>query len=395
MARESHARMFRAFYAGIFTFVVFLITSHLRSTPYNNFVLLADAFWHGHTWIEWPGPYIDALAFGGQHYVIEAPLPAVLLMPFEKIFGLQTNQTLLAGLLAAVAVAAAWRICERLELGRRTSVWLCAFLLAGTDLLWCAMLGDVWFIAHVSAVCFTLLAIAELLGCRRAYLVAICAVCATESRFTMVLAIPVYAWLLFMPADAEAKTGPRVLMRRALSFGAVLTAGVALWAGYNYARWGTLADAGYTLWYHQDAMGLPTGSPFRLMYLPYELQSFFIAGPGFSRFAPFVSSPMTGIALTWTSPALVLAFLARRPPTLVPAMWVAALLTAAPNFLYYVNGFAQFGMRHALDFIPFLFVLTALGARNGLPLWGRGLMAYSILAGVWGCWYWNTLVRHD
>lgn len=395
MLRESQARMSRAFYAGILTFAVFLVTSHLRSTPYNNFVLLADAFWHGHAWIEWPGPYIDALAFGGKHYVIEAPLPAVLLMPFERIFGLHTNQTLLAGLLASVAVAAAWRICERLELAASTSMWLCAFLLAGTDLLWCAMLGDVWFIAHVSAVCFTLLAIAELLGRRRAYLVAICAVCAAESRFTMVLAVPIYVWLLFVPVDPAEKIDLRVLVLRAVSFGIVAVAGAALWMGYNHARWGTLADAGYTLWYHQDAMGMPAGSPFRLMYLPYELQSFFIAGPEWGRSAPFVSSPMTGIALTWTSPALILAFLARRPQTLVLAMWVAALLTAAPNFLYYVNGFAQFGMRHALDFVPFLFVLMGIGSRNGLPAWGRALIAYSILVGLWGCWYWNALLRHD
>jgi len=383
--------MRRSVYAGAIAFVVILATSHLRSTPYNNFVLLADALRHGHTWINWPGPYIDALAYNGRYYVIEAPLPAVLLLPFELIFGTSVNQTLLAVVLGAIAIGAAWRICEQLHVPAKTSIWLCAFLLAGTDLLWCAMLGDVWFIAHVSAVCFTLLAIMELLGKKRGWIAGLWALCAIESRFTMVLAVPVYFYLL-LPVPAAEESGSE-LRARLLSFGGVLCAGALLWLFYNEARWGTLADIGYTNWYHQDSAGMPTGSPFRLMYFWYEMQSFFAAGPDFLRTPPFVVPPISGIALTWTSPALLLAFLARSPGRLPMAMWFAAVLTAAPNFLYYVNGFAQFGMRHALDFVPFLFVLMAIGARGGLPLWGRALIAYSVAVGLWGCWYWNHVLR--
>ncbi|MBC5828666.1 MAG: hypothetical protein GIW98_00550 [Candidatus Eremiobacteraeota bacterium] len=383
--------MRRSVYAGVIAFVVILATSHLRSTPYNNFVLLADALRHGHTWITWPGAYIDALPYNGRYYVIEAPMPAVLLLPFELIFGMSTNQTLLAVLLGAIAIGAAWRICEQLQVPAKTSIWLCAFMLAGTDLLWCAMLGDVWFIAHVSAVCFTFLAITELLGRKRGWLAALWALCAIESRFTMVVAVPVYFYLLFLvPAEEESASDLRA---RLLSFGGVLCAGALLWVFYNEARWGTLADIGYTNWYHQDSAGMPTGSPFRLMYFWYEVQSFFVARPDFLRTPPFVVPPISGIALTWTSPALLLAFFAREPRRLAVAMWIAAGLTAAPNFLYYVNGFAQFGMRHALDFVPFLFVLMALGVRAGLPLSGRLLIVYSIAVGLWGCWYWNAVVR--
>lgn len=385
--------MRRGVTAGSVTFVIFLLVSHLRSTVYNNYVLLADALWHGHTWIDWPGPYIDALSYEGKRYVIEAPIPALLLMPFEKIFGLHSNQTLLAGVLAAVAVAAAWRICERLGANLPASLWLCGFLLAGTDLLWCAMLGDVWFIAHVASVCFTLLTILELLGRKRGWLVALWAVCAIESRFTMVLALPVYLYMLVRDDDAESPA--HWLRARLLSFGVVVAAGAAFWVAYNYARWGTFTDIGYTAWYHQDNAGSPTGSPFRLEYLGYQLESFFIARPDIARTSPYVSFPLSGTALTWTSPALVLALLARRPRSWVAAMAAAAVLTAIPNFIYYVNGFAQFGMRHALDFEPFLFVLMVLGACDGLAIWGRVLIAYSMLMGVWGCWYWNALIRRE
>ena len=374
----------RSVYAGIAAFVITLLLSHFRSTPYNNFVLLADAFLHGHSWINWPGAYIDALAYNGQHYVIEAPMPAVLLLPWVAIAGTAANQTLIAVILAGVAIGAAWELGERLGVTVETNAWICAFLLLGTDLAWCAMLGDVWFIAHVSSVCFTMLALAELCGKRRGWLLALWAFCAIESRFVLVLAVPVYAAILIRDERARRGLG---------AFVAVLAAGAGLWVWYNLARWGTVTDIGYTAWYHQDQAGMPTGSPFRLMYVPYELWSFFVQYPAFSSTWPWIRPSFSGIALTWTSPALIYALWARRPAGLAIAFWTAAILTAVPNFVYYVNGFAQYGMRHALDFIPFLVALMFLAARERLPLWTRLLIVYSCAASLYGVWFWNAFVR--
>jgi hypothetical protein len=383
----SSRRIKPAIIAGLVAFVVTALVSRLHATTYNNYVLLAQALLHGHAWIDWPGAYIDALHYGGHYFIIEAPLPALLLLPFVAIFGAQTNQTFLAVVLAAVAIGAAWELGERLGLKRTSTAWICAFLLAGTDLLWCAMLGDVWFTAHVSAVCFTMLALVELAGKRRGWLVALLAVCAVESRFTMIAAIPVYACMLVIgPGNQRSWSALR-------SFGAMLVPFVGLWMFYNEARWGTWTDIGYVTWYHQDRAGMPAGSPFRLTYLPYQLWSFFVQTPTQLTSFPGLRPELTGVALTWTSPALVLAVLARRPVRCTVALWIAALLVAVPNLLYYVNGFAQFGMRHALDFEPFLVALMMLGVRRNFPVWGRALIVYSIGAGLWGCWYWLSFVR--
>jgi hypothetical protein len=102
---------------------------------------------------------------------------------------------------------------------------------------------------------------------------------------------------------------------------------------------------------------------------------------------------MSGVALTWTSPALILALFARGPLRWVAALAALTILTALPNFVYYVNGFAQFGMRHALDFEPFLVVLMLLAVRRNMPRWSYALIAYSIAVGLWGCWYWNAFFR--
>ena len=77
------------------------------------------------------------------------------------MFG-SANQTVLALLLCGVAVGACWLTLEHLGVGRQPALWICAFLFAGTQLAWCAMLGDVWFIAHVASVACTFFALAEL-----------------------------------------------------------------------------------------------------------------------------------------------------------------------------------------------------------------------------------------
>jgi len=381
--------------AGIVATLVTLIAGHFRATPYNNYVLLAGALLHGHVWIAWPGSYIDALAYRGQHYVIEGPVPALLLLPYVAIAGATANQTLLSAILCGVAIGAAWELGERLGLNRTSNAWLSAFLLAGTDLLWCAMLGDVWFIAHVSAAAFTLLALVELCGKRRGWLVALWAVAAAGSRFSLVLAIPVYALLLIAsdPQPQFWRLDSGRVRAALLWFGGVLLGAGALYVAYNFARWGSAADIGYTSWYHQDSAGSPTGSPFRLQYLGYELWSFFVQRPEFSPVFPWIRPSYSGIALTWTSPALIFALWARKPRAFALAMWAAAILVAVPSFLYYVNGFAQYGMRHALDFIPFLYALMLLGARIRLPLWVKALIAYSCLASSYGVWYWNVFLR--
>jgi len=376
----------RACVAGLAAFVVALLLSRFRSTPYNGYVLLAQAFAHGHIAINWPGTWIDALPFAGRYWVIEAPTPAVLLLPWVAIFG-DANQTVLAVLLCGVAVGACWLTCEQLGVAKRVVLWICAFLFAGTQLAWCAELGDVWFIAHVASVAATFLALAELTGKRRGSLVALALVAAIFSRFALVMAIPVFAWLVLRDRTPEARRDA------ALGFGWVIVLGAILWVRYNLARWGVWYDIGYTAWYHQDTAGSPEGSPFQLHYFGYQLWSFFRLGPQFQATFPFVVPTYNGLAMTWTSPALALALFARRPRSLVLGLWAATALVAGPSFIYYVNGYSQFGMRHALDFEPFAIVLMALAIPARVPLLAKVAIGWSVVVGFWGIWFWNVFYR--
>jgi hypothetical protein len=373
--------------------VALLISFHGRSTPYNNDVLLADAIVHGHLWVDRHDTVIDSLAYNGRNWIIEGPVPALLLIPFAAVFHEATNQSAEAIVLCLVAVWAGWRLLRKLGLSEPRAALLAGFMFAGTDLWWCSMLGDVWMISHTSAVAFTFLALAEAFGKRRGWLIGMWAVLAFGSRFTMVLALPLYIGILWTTLDASERR------RQLIDFGGFVALGISLWFARNVAQYGTWRDVGYTLFYHQDPWGQTTGSPMRIEYFPYELWSYFLQAPVLVEWRQLAIWPIFkvdphGVALTWTSPALALAFFAPRN-RLTWMLWATIVLVAAPSFFYYLNGWYQFGMRHALDFEPFALVLMALALRDRprIPAWLSVLVAWSCLMSVWGVWYWDTFMR--
>ncbi len=389
-AREAPT-IFTPLLIGLLTAIVALLVAHGRVTPYNNYVLFAESLLRGHLWIDplWPGPAIDAVLFDGHRYIVNDPVPGILILPLVALVHLHANQTLLACLMCGVAGGAAWSLLGRLGVRREDAAWLLVFLLLGTDLLWCSMLGDVWFIAQTSAVAFMLLTLCELTGARRGWLVALWYALAIGSRFTVVMALPVVLWWVW-DGFLVGERRPRELVAAVLT----LVPFAVLWVAYNLARWHVPWDAGHTIFYHEDPyVGSGVGSPFSLHNVPMQLWSFFVLPPDHQHAPPYLIPSQLGTALWLTSPALLLALFARRPRRLVTSLWVATFLAAGPSLLYYVNGGAQFGMRHALDFEPFLFTLMGLAAAPGLGIVWRVLIGWSAIAGAWGIWYWNAVVR--
>ena len=82
-----------AYVAGLAAAIVIFIVSRGRATHTTISFCSPRHFCGGHAWINWPGAYIDALPFtDGKYYVIEAPLPAVLLLPFVAISARPTRR---------------------------------------------------------------------------------------------------------------------------------------------------------------------------------------------------------------------------------------------------------------------------------------------------------------
>jgi hypothetical protein len=362
--------------AGLLAVVVLGVFSGFRATVFDNFVWLADAWLQGKPYLpHFPGDWIDAVPYHGRAYVIEAPFPAVLMLPFVAIWGLHANQTIVSIALAGVGTGAAWRVARLIGVSRGWTALLVAFLLFGTSYAFCAADGGVWYVAHAGAVAFTLLAIAECLGSRAPWRVALWALCAAFCRYPMMLAIPAYAIALWPQIRAR----PARLIGAA-AVGALFAIPSAL---YNYARWGTIADVGFTKFYYVMDYGAIAGAPpFALRNLGMQLQYYFVQAPHLVATPPYLIAGTFGTALTFTSPALLIALFAPLRERAVQWLWFATALCAVPAFLYYSTGMVQLGARHALDFIPFLYALMACAIRTRPSRWFVALLVWSIVFGV-------------
>jgi len=358
-----------AYLAAAAVLAFMLLIWHGQATGFDNYVYLADAWRHGRNWIAFPGDFIDAMPFHGRAYIIEAPMPAILLFPAVLAFGTSANQTLLSNLLGAVAVFGAWRLCENIGLGRVPTIAATAFMVFGTSLFACSVVGSVWFLGHVSAVAFTLLALAECFGRRRAWLVASWALGAAFSRYPLFAAMPLY----FIALAARERRA--LVVERFLT--PVVPALIA-WALYNYTRWGTLFDPAFSMFYRiMDPAHVNEPATFSLAYVPRQIQAFFLSPPRLIATPPWIVPPYFGFSMTFASaPFLYALFAGATLEALV--LWGATIVTALPALAYYGTGDGQFGTRHALDFEPFLFALLVLALkRRPAPFVTAALVAFA------------------
>ncbi len=377
--------------AALFVYLMSVYFEHGRSTYVKSYVksyvYLANGLLHRELWmVPWWNQTINAAIWKGHPVPVDGLAPVVFFLPLVAFYGVDAvNQTLVATALGALAVYFAWQFCERSGV---RPLLLVAFLFMGTDVVYCMWYGDQWLIASVAEVCATMGGLAEIVRPKpRWWFVLALAVFAAQSRGALVLAFPLYAYALKGTARKRFIVG--------------LGSCCAIFSAYCFWFWGVPYDPGHTLFFHQDEWGMPTGSPFGLRYLPYGIQTFLFQSPDIVKgdrgaYAwPYFAPDFYGCALTFTSPALVLALLARTPRPFVTALWLTALAVAVPSFTFYANGAMQFGTRHSLDFIPFLFALMVIGVRDhrAMPRWGYALCWWSIAFGIWGEWYWEAFKR--
>ena len=354
--------------AGLAAFLIYEISREPGAQPYNQYVRLADSFWHGRLDIIDPDPWLELARWHGKAFSHQGVLPGILLMPFVKVFGLDFNQRHFAALLGGVLSMAAWSLATRigLEGWRRIAGW--AFPVLGTTIWFEAKAGSTWGVAAISSALFLFLALNEYFGPRRLVLVGLFVGLACLSRPPAILALGGFALAVRHP-------------RRWIALGLGALGPILLMLGYNYGRYGTLSDKGQEIHYLADSYRLarPPGQ-FSIAHLPNNLFSWFFSGPQFQDAFPYVRPTANGTSLPLTSPAFVTAFGANRERWL----WVAAALAVLPAGLHYANGFAQFGMRYLLDAVPFLSALIFLALKDDRAHGYLALLAASIAINAYG-----------
>jgi hypothetical protein len=347
----------------------------------------AQAFLRGRLAID--TPLFDSVTVHGRFYVPFPPVPAVLMMPLVAWRGVAGgNGPLLAAILTLFNVIVAYRLAGRLGLTPRERVWLLLAFFLGTG-YWLAARwsSGIWFWAHVVAVTFLLLAVAEAWGRGRGYLVGLALSAAFLSRqFTLLAALALAARLWTHPRLAA----PAARRRNLAGFAATLGLGVIVYLALNQARFGNPFDTGYGYYRSIDVLAarISRHGTFSAAYVPFNLiylllQGFHVDFNSPTKLSGVVTDAF-GTSLPGASPFILVALFARRSQAPVRALWASIIAIAVGQLFYFNNGWVQQNtQRFTLDFLPLLFVLVAAGMTREIDagrarLW-RGCIVYAVL----------------
>jgi hypothetical protein len=371
--------------------------------PHDHYYFLAQSLVHGRLDVDQVSSgFLDVVHWQGHNYLPFGPLPALLLVPFLPLLDLGLDLSLVILLLSALNVWLLRNVLRQLEVSAELLKWALLLFFGGTSYYSTLIMPFSTWLAHVTVITCLLLAITETLGKRRAWLIGLFVGLAGMSRVTALFALPFFVWLLWHGQGTQ--PGGEGGKSRLVKF-AGLAAGIAgplvLLLLYNYARFHNPLRTGYAdviltnpVLEQARAHGL-----FSLAHIPKNLFMLLLQGPVAypSVEAPVLEMPYLqptrwGMGIVFTSPALLLAFWAPARERLVQACWLAIACVLLPLITYYGVGWVQFGYRYALDFMPFLLVLAALGFKAVSIDKVRVLTTIAVLVNLWGATWvivWN------
>ncbi len=367
------------------TFLVYLFFCKKGVEELHYFLPLANSILRGHIDVNCT-PYLNELvSASGKCFVVYPPAPALVLLPFALLLGMKLSQVYPQILLSAFAGAIFYLFLTKLTKPKNALVLL-LLLVFGTNFFMTSMIGRSWYFAHICAVFF--LALALYFACppsaspsgdgrraknKNAILAGLFLALAGLSRLPVFLAFPAVLYFLLDSKPKNQTSTPGVAFR----FFIPLVGAVILFALYNFLRFGSVFQTGYSL--IPGVLDEPFFKEgiFSLSYIPRNLEAIFISLPDFSRKFPFVVPTYGSMSLFLTTPALILIF-ATFKNKLSRVMILTSLLVLIPSFLHGTIGFSQFGYRFSLDCI-LLMIVALIPTLEKLPRLFYLLFALSIL----------------
>lgn len=345
-------------------------------TPHDYFIRLANAFLDGKYYITESPPWLNELipASSNKFYIPYPPMPAILITPFVKIFKYIFEQQYLAHILGAVSVFFTYKLSLTIKNDKKLAIWSAILIGFGTIIWFLSSVGSAWYLAHICSFCFLIVALEEGFDKKRPFLTGIFLGISYLSRLPTILSIPVFIYLL------KRKKTNNIFM-----FFLGIIPFILLNFVYNFLRFETIFDKGYMLipgvleeiWYKKGI--------FSLTYIPRHLKIIFASFPIFQRNFPFVIPSWAGLSIWITTPAFFYSLFANIKERFVQICWITIIIISLVIFSHGTTGFIQFGYRFAVDFYPFLLILTIMGVAKGkLKTHHWIFLIISVLVNFWG-----------
>jgi hypothetical protein len=373
----------------------------LHPSPNNHYVHLARSLLHGQLSVlgNRPPGNNDWALYKGTWYVSFPPFPALVILPAVAIWDLATLDRLFWAILAGAAPALLFVLLQRLAVrSTRENLVLTGLFAFGSVFFYVSVQGSVWFAAHVVASCLLILYLLACLdaahpllaglylglsfGCRPTTLLA--------GSFFVVEALRAHRKHARVPegeasgsareqeVNAEAHPLKRAAhwvagadLARVVRAGALfalplaLVLGLQLWM--NEARFEDPFTFGHEFLQIRWRGRIERWGLFDYHYLSKNLAVYLASLPWLSSDPPYVKISLHGLSLWVTTPNLLWLLWPKRLDARMVGLYLAAFAVALLNLCYQNSGWVQFGYRFALDYMPFLLLLLALGGRRFGP----------------------------
>lgn len=382
----------------LFTLLIYWATAiwvgRTTTPPMAYYNELAEAFAQGRLYLIDPPNTLDLTQHEGRWYVPFPPLPALVMLPWVALAGVENTSVMVFSFVAgAGTVGLLWLILEAMtargwsRLRPVDNLWLCTMFAIGSVHWSITIAGTVWYLAQVFGVLLLALSIWLAVGRGSAWLAGMALGIAMWGRPHLLLAWPLLAGIAAERLGAgEGRLDRRRWVGWCVRSAIPLVVSVAGLLGYNQARFGHPLDFGY--WRQNvdpELYGdLHTYGQFSFHYIPRNLYVMLLAPPVWDEWMEQLVPDEHGMSILLTSPALVLLWRARQLRPLVRGAWLAIGLILIPLLTYYNTGWVQFGYRFSLDFLLPALVLMAVAAGPHLALLIRFLILAGVVVNAWG-----------
>lgn len=366
----------------LFTLIVYALSYKGEGVHLNYFVLLSDAFLHGRLYLLDNPPWLNELVkWHGYYFVVYPPMPAVMLMPFVYFFGVSFPQPFFSILLGAINVSLSYLVFLKIFHKKSIALWMSLLFSFGAMQWYHAEVGSAWYVAHIVALFFLWLTLLEIFTRQRLFLIGLLIGCAYLARLPTILTLSFV--LFFLHHKFIDLHNKKLIFKNLFLLVLGLFPAILFNCMYNYLRFGVIYDIAYTLlpilnepWYQN---GL-----FSIKNIPIHLLEIFFAPPIFKATFPFVIPSLGVMSLLFVTPAFFLIIFAKFKQKIIFSSLLTSSVVALPSLMHGSSGFTQFGYRFALDYLPFLLILTGSGLQNNIKFWAKLLIILSILVNLWG-----------
>ena len=362
----------------------------------SYFDQLADSFLKGRLDINPQGVH-DLTQHNGKWYVPFPPLPALLLMPWVAISGVDgVITTVFIAIMGAFGAAFAFASARSLaavgwaNVTTADQLWLTVLFGLGSVNWYLSTIGAVWFLSQVCTATFMALALWLAIGFRSAAASGIALAVAMLARPHVALMFPL---LLAIGLQHIRDSGVKPTWRDALRWTLISAVPMALSAIalllYNKARFDSYRDFGYLTQNVAEELkrDLAVFGQFNLPSVPHNLWVMLFAGPLWDAKSWRMTPSVDGMSLVLTMPVLAFLIEARKPRLIALGGWAALALLLAPLVTYYNTGWWHFGYRFVLDLAAPLIVMLALASKHATRWRMRALIVIGIGMHAWGTWW--------